>query len=91
MWERVWTNERESAQQMIHATIKSQATEESWVVAFPNLRRVKLTMLPRRTYTHNISLSTFFFSKNEIIDYFYRISWTSYKSKLLDFFNKFFC
>ena len=61
MWERVWTNERESAQQMIHATIKSQATEESRVVAFPNSRRVKLTMLPRRTYTHNISLSTLFF------------------------------
>ena len=61
MWERVWTNERESAQQMIHATIKSQATEESWVVAFPNSRRVKLTMLPRITYTHNISLSTLFF------------------------------
>ena len=61
MWERVWNNERESAQQMIHATIKSQATEESRVVAFPNSRRVKLTMLPRRIYTHNISLSTLFF------------------------------
>ena len=71
-------------QWMIYTATASQVVEESRISTIAKLRKENLLTLLRRTQNYHISFGTFFsFWKNEIIDYFNAMGWTSCEFELL--------
>ena len=88
--ERVLTNYREEkneereSETIVTASrnIESRVAASLWLQSW---EANELSMPLKRTQVYNFFLGTFF-TKNEIINYFYGMSWISYESKWLGFF-----